>query len=82
MAILWPHEWKWGIDVHVLLAEYIECEEDPATLNGVRRDLAYYIEDDKRINEDKLKRLWRALRVAVIALGAEVAFWLIALGLR
>lgn len=81
VVILWPYQWRWGIDGHRLLTDYVEAKR-PATLDETRRSLAYYIQQDINSNEGKLNRLWRALRVAVLAIGAEVLFWVLALGSR
>lgn len=74
VLILWPREWKWRTDGHKLLVDYVEADP-PATINEMRRDLAYFITDDLRENDTKLKNLWLLLEVAIISIAAEVAFW-------
>lgn len=81
IVMVWPYRWRWGIDGHRLLADYVEADP-PASLDETRRSLAYYIQEDIDANERKFKWLWLALRVAVLAIGAEVSFWLAALGTR
>ena len=81
VVILWPYQWRWGVDGDVLLADYVEAE-NPASLDELRRSLAYYIQEDISENERKFGILWWALRIAVIAIGAEVVFWLLGFGLR
>jgi hypothetical protein len=79
-VILLPYQWRWGIDAWALLRDYVQPENDrPATLDELRRDLAWHMQDDANHNDAQLRRLFLALTVAVIAIGAEVAAWTTAL---
>lgn len=81
VIILWPYSWAWGIDAHRLLADYVEASP-PASLDVTRRSLAYHIANDVKKNQVQLDKLTTTLRVAVIAIGAEVTLWTIALTVR
>ena len=81
VVILWPYEWRTGFDGHETLAEYVEANE-PAGLNEMQRSIAYYMQEDVDGNSIQLDRLYRAFQVAVVAIGLEVVFWLIALLLK
>lgn len=81
IVILWPYSWRTGVDADLLLLDYVEAPQ-PASLDETRRSLAYYIAEDVRTNSVRLDRLWWALRVAVCAIGAEVALWTFALKVR
>lgn len=78
VVIIWPYDWKWGIDGHRLLSDYIVGEK-PSSLNAMRYDLTYHIEQDLVENEGNLGRLWKALRISVVAIALQVMFWSIAL---
>jgi hypothetical protein len=80
VIILLPYEWKWGIDPHAMLHDYVESAT-PADIDGMRRDLAYYIGEDLDYNRTRLDRLFRWLRIATVAIAAEVALWTLALAL-
>jgi hypothetical protein len=80
--ILLPYSWQWGIDGHRLLADYIEHESNPASVDEMRRDLSYHMQDDVNANTEKLESLFIWLQVAITAIGAEVVFWSAALLLR
>jgi len=81
VVILWPYEWRTGFNGHRALADYVEADK-PADLNEMQRSLAYYMQEDLDGNGAKLNCLYRAFQVAVVAIGLEVVFWLIALLLR
>lgn len=78
---LLPYRWRWGIDGHKLLADYVEAEP-PADLDEMRRSLGYHMQEDVTANQKKLDRLYDWLRVAVAAIGLEVVCWSLALMLR
>ena len=79
--ILLPYRWRWGIDAWVLLRDYIEADE-PATLDEIRRSLAWYMQDDANHNAEQLRRLFTALTIAVAAIGVERSAWAVALMTR
>lgn len=83
IIIVWPYQWRFGISGHRLLADYVNPESGaPASLDEIRYSLIYYIQTDMDTNEVKLDRLWLALRVAVLAIAAEVICWAVALAAR
>jgi hypothetical protein len=79
--ILSPRVWHWGIDAWALLRDYVE-PEDQASLDEVRRSLAWYMQRDANENAKQLAKLFRALTVAIAAIGIEVAAWTLALVFR
>lgn len=81
IIVAWPYQWHWGISGHQLLTDYVEACS-PATLDEMRRSLAYYIQEDITANEKNLRRLWWALRAAILAVAAEVTCWVLALATR
>lgn len=78
VVIIWPYDWKWGIDGDSLLNDYV-LGNPPSSLNAMRYSLAYYVQRDLIENEAKFDRLWKALRVAVVGIALQVAFWSTAL---
>jgi len=53
-----------------------------ADLAEAHRQLVYWIQDAYVQNSQVLKELFRAFRIACIALALEVAFWVAGLGLH
>ncbi len=80
----WPRGWDWRISPSKLLSNCIETKEParPAGLNEMRRELALDLHGCYKRNEDKLKRLWKALQIGSVAIVVEVVAWLWALAVR
>ncbi|BAK38289.1 hypothetical protein MLP_52750 [Microlunatus phosphovorus NM-1] len=81
ISIVWPYQWRWGIDVRRLLGDYVEADP-PAPIDEMRRSLAWYMQVDTDSNSKKLDCLWWCLRIALVAIAAEVVFWVLALWMR
>lgn len=81
--ILHPRVWMWGIDVWALLRDYVEpAEQAPASLDELRRDLAWFMQRDVNRNNAQLTKLFRALTIGISAIGVEVVAWTLALAFR
>ncbi len=82
VCVLWPDDnWQFEAIPHQVIGTYIEREDDvDVPLFAIHRDLALHMENSYSSNEKRhLRPLRWAFRIAVIALVAEVAIWLIEL---
>jgi hypothetical protein len=85
LCVLWPDDnWQFEAIPNQVIAAYIEREDEvDVPLYAIYRDLALHMENSYSSNERRhLRPLRWAFRVAVIALVAEVAIWLIELATR
>jgi len=78
VVIIWPYEWKWGIDGYSLLGDYVVGDR-PSSLNAMRYSLTFYVQQDLLENEKQLNQLWKALQFSVVAIALQIAFWSVAL---
>ena len=82
LCVLWPDDdWQFEAVPNQVIGTYIEREDDVSVpLFAIHRDLALHMENSYTSNEQRrLRPLRWAFRIAVIALVAEVAIWLIEL---
>ncbi|HET9736992.1 MAG TPA: hypothetical protein VFP78_02640 [Solirubrobacteraceae bacterium] len=82
LCVLWPDDnWQFEAIPNQLIATYVEREDDlMVPLYAIHRDLALHMENSYSSNERRrLRPLRWAFRIAVIALVAEVAIWLVEL---
>lgn len=82
LCVLWPDDnWQFEAIPNQLIATYIERDDGvDVPLHAIHRDLALHMENSYSSNEQgRLRPLRWAFRIAVIALVAEVAIWLIEL---
>ena len=81
ISIVWPYQWRWGTAVRRLLGDSVEADP-PAPIDEMRRSLAWYMQVDTDSNSKKLDCLWWCLRIALVAMAAEVVFWALAFWAR
>lgn len=82
VCVLWPDDdWQFEAIPNQVIGTYIEREDGvDVPLFAIHRDLALHMENSYSSNERRrLSPLRWAFRIAVIALVAEVAIWLIEL---
>jgi hypothetical protein len=82
LCVLWPDDdWQFEAVPNQVIGTYIEREDGVnVPLFAIHRDLALHMENSYASNERRrLRPLRWAFRIAVIALVAEVAIWLIEL---
>jgi hypothetical protein len=82
LCVLWPDDnWQFEAIPNQVIATYVEREDNVhVPLHAIHRDLALHMENSYSSNERRhLRPLRWAFRVAVIALVAEVAIWLVEL---
>jgi hypothetical protein len=82
LCVLWPDDnWQFEAIPNQVIATYIERKDGvDVPLHAIHRDLALHMENSYSSNEQsRLRPLRWAFRVAVVALVAEVALWLIEL---
>jgi hypothetical protein len=82
LCVLWPDDnWQFEAIPNQVIATYIERDDGiDVPLHAIHRDLALHMENSYSSNERRrLRPLRWAFRIAVIALVAEVAIWLIEL---
>lgn len=85
VCVLWPDDnWQFEAIPNQVITTYIEREDGvDVPLFAIHRDLALHMENSYSSNERRrLRPLRWAFRIAVIALVAEVAIWLIELATR
>lgn len=74
--ILWPTEgWLFRMGVQRLLADYVESDDEPATIDEMHRDLAWYLDEGFDQNEEKLLTLHRIVKVGVVLLVLGSVMW-------
>ena len=85
VCVRWPDDdWQFEAIPNQVIATYIEREDNvDVPLLAIHRDLALHMENSYSSTGRRHRRPLRwAFRVAVIALVAEVAIWLIELATR
>jgi hypothetical protein len=85
VCVLWPDDnWQFEAIPNQVIGTYIEREDGvEVPLLAIHRDLALHMENSYSSNDRRrLRPLRWAFRIAVIALVAEVAIWLIELATR
>lgn len=79
LTILWPGwSWTFRFDAFQMLNQYVE-EDVRVTADEMLRDLAIHHETNYRVNGPQLTRLLSLFAWAIVALGLELLFWIVAL---
>jgi hypothetical protein len=77
VALMPLGDWRFRFGAKALIRDYVEAEE-PATIDKMRRDLALHLQNNVTANEDRLKKLWWAISVAIGLLLFEIVAWIVA----
>jgi hypothetical protein len=81
LYVLWPrHGWRFSNSVPKLLSVWVDDED--ATIDLMRREVAEFNQGAFSDNSALLGRLYVSFQIASAALGIEVVLWLIDLGAR
>jgi hypothetical protein len=79
ILVMWPWKsWKWVPPGDDLVRDYIDGE-NRVTAEAMERDLALHLADNRRKNMEMLDWMHLGVMVALVGLGAEVVFWVLAL---
>lgn len=78
LSVLVPHTMIFALDARELHDAIYADIDDPALVH-VR--VAYYLHDVRAENQPVVDRLFNRFRLAALALGAEIALWVLALAL-
>ncbi len=70
-------DWNFAFDAQVVVA-IIEGKSEPS-IARLHRRLAFFNENSQQLNAARLKEMFSAFRWGCIALGVEVALWLVVL---
>lgn len=79
VAILWPREWRWAMQPRILLEDWADEPSRRADTTALRRFLAEKLDDNWAANQAKLDCQLRLFELAIVALAAQVAFWIVEL---
>jgi hypothetical protein len=81
LRVLWPSEnWQFSFNARTILDGYVR-EPDSASLNKMLVEFAEFNQENWDANNEKLSRLFRSFRLAVLALVLQVLCWLMAIGM-
>jgi hypothetical protein len=79
LLILWPRGWQFAYDATDLDDAYVVKREDPTQ---ACRSMAQGHTTHRRANGTKLKRRFIAFQLACVGLAADIALWLLSVGVR
>lgn len=80
LYVLWPRDWRFTVSAEGFIELYLEPEDAPAIgLAEIHRELAIHGGQSWKENNEIVRHLTVAIRVAITALLLEVVAWVIAL---
>lgn len=78
LAILWPREWEFAADPHVVIGTYIEAA-DSASLEDLHRDLSFHMHRSYLKNCEEQEKLFVVLRISNVLFALELMLWIAAI---
>jgi hypothetical protein len=81
LSILWPrHDWVFTVNASAFIQNYVEHPDGALELPAIHRDLALHMSASYSVNAEQLRWLFIAFRAGAVLLVAEVAAWIVNLG--